>query len=39
MGGQTDHPPTERDLAAAGHQGRRVADITARLLSGTPAGQ
>ncbi|MGC8668514.1 MAG: NAD(P)H:quinone oxidoreductase [Chthonomonadales bacterium] len=37
VGGNADQPPTAQDLAAARHQGRRVAEITARLLAGTPA--
>ena len=35
VGGQADQPPTDADLTAARHQGRRVAEITQRLLRGT----
>lgn len=38
VGGNADHPPTDKDLEAARHQGRRVVQITARLLAGASAG-
>jgi len=34
VGGAADQPPTDADLAAARHQGARVAQVTARLLAG-----
>ena len=32
VGGNADNPPTENDLAAAYHQGKRVAEITAKFI-------
>lgn len=34
VGGNADQPPTEADLAAARHQGARVAQITTQVLAG-----
>ena len=33
VGGANDQPPAENDLAAARHQGKRVAEVTTKLLS------